>query len=132
MSERLQIEEEAVSKFNSQYGTDARKVKGLPVGNANAKHEFDLYEPGKVIGGVTTSPWTNKTGSTNTGGQDRAAAELLWLSLWGGEERRILIVTDPDMARRLLERFGGCPFPKPIEILQYNSHKKQLVEVGRL
>lgn len=131
MNERLQIERAVVAKFNSQYGTDARK-QTPQVGNANAKHEFDLYEPGKVIGGVTTSPWTNKTGSTNTGGQDRAAAELLWLSLWGGEERRILIVTDPEMARRLLERFGGCPFPKPIEILQYNNHKKQLVEVGRL
>ena len=31
------------------------------VGQRNASHEFDLYVLGRFIGGISTSPWTNKT-----------------------------------------------------------------------
>jgi len=44
------------------------------------KHRFDLYAESTVIGGVTTSPLKNSSGSSNTGGRDRVCAELLWLS----------------------------------------------------
>ncbi len=128
---KLKIESEVVCLFNGKNGTNAKKAK-LQVGNEGSSHEFDLYESDKVIGGVTTSPWKNKTGSSNTGGQDRASTELLWLSLWGGNERRVMILTDRDMADRLYERWKGCSFPKRIEIIHCNLPQKKFDMVGML
>ncbi len=131
--ERLRIESKVISLFNEVNGIESHK-KRLQVGNAGATHEFDLYESGRVIGGVSTSPWTNKTKrrSTKTAGQDRVSSELLWLSLWGGLERRVMVLTDIEMARRLHERFKGCPFPKHIEVVHCDPRKGQLNAVGRL
>jgi hypothetical protein len=48
----------------------------LKVGE-NAHHEFDLYHHDRVIDEITTFPWTNITGTFNTGGQDRVSTKLL-------------------------------------------------------
>ena len=79
MSNPHKIEEIVRGSYNSKYSYNARK-ETLPIGDQDAKHEFDLYETGKVIGGISTSPWkTSKNCYNNTGGQDRISAELLWL-----------------------------------------------------
>lgn len=128
---KLKIELEIVSLFNSKNGTNAKR-KVLQVGSGGASHEFDLYEPNKVIGGITTSPWKNKTGSQNTGGQDRASTELLWLTLWYGNERRVMILTDQEMADMLHKRWKGCPFPNKIEIMHCNLSQRKFDIVGIL
>jgi len=71
-----QIENLVRTEFNAENIRNAQK-QTLSVGTGNAAHEFDLYETGKVIGGISTSPWFNRTKGNNTGGQDRAATELL-------------------------------------------------------
>lgn len=128
---KLKTESEIVSLFNSKKGTNAKKVI-LQLGNDGASHEFDLYESDKVIGGVTTSPWKNKTGSSNSAGQDRASTELLWLTLWNGNEWRVMILTDQEMAEKLYKRWKGCPFPKRIEIIHCILPQRKFVMVGTL
>jgi hypothetical protein len=61
---------------NTANGCTAKK-QTLTLGTTAASHEFDLYEASTLVGGINTSPWFNKSGSYNTGGQDRAATELL-------------------------------------------------------
>lgn len=124
--------EELVRKeFNLKYNTKAVKAV-LRIGNEGSKHEYDLFEEGKIIGGISTSPWFNKTGSNNTGGQDRAAAELFWLSLWDGPEKRVHILTDKEMAKRLFERFRGVPLKVKIEILHFYLNKGPFTSIGTL
>ena len=127
IEEKRKTEEEIRSLFNHQNQVCAKK-QSLGVGN----HEFDLYDADKVIGGITTSPWKCKTGSNNTGGQDRASTELLWLSLWEGKERRVIILSDREMADRLLKRWQGCSFPRQIEIIHYAKSTKRLKPIGEL
>jgi hypothetical protein len=45
----------------------------LHVGSADSYHEFDIFEKWHGIGGVTTSPWKNATGSSNTAGKDKVS-----------------------------------------------------------
>jgi hypothetical protein len=127
------IEEQVRQLYNHIYSAHTHK-QTLTVGNNTARHEFDLYETGKVIGGISTSPWFNQTEkhSSNTGGQDRVAAELLWLSLWGGKESRIIVLTDYEMAKRTLQRFLGCPFPYRVEILHCDLGQRSLNLLGTL
>lgn len=126
-----QVEALVRAEFNTENGLSAQKAK-LRVGTGNAKHEFDLYEAGKVIGGISTSPWFNKSGTNNTGGQDRAATELLWLSLWSGAEQRIHVLTDDDMAHRLFKRFSGATFPCRIQIQHFHRDQETFRIVGTL
>ncbi len=132
-SEKLGVEREVRSSFNRHNRTNAEKVT-LPVGKQGAAHEFDLYDIGEVIGGITTSPWTNKTArrSSNTGGQDRASTELLWLTLWEGDENRVMILTDSEMADKLFKRWQGCSFPHQIKIIRYDRVRKLFETVGVL
>jgi hypothetical protein len=129
----LEVEETIRQLFNTTRIVNASKRR-LPVGRGGAKHEFDLYEANSVIGGISTSPWTNKTQirSSNSGGQDRLSTELLWLTLWEGSEERVIVVTDEEMARRLLRRFRGCPFPHRIEIVLFDSPSGILTSKGFL
>lgn len=131
MSKRLEVESEIRDLFNSWYKVLGTKTK-LRIGQNRTAHEFDLYDPNKVIGGITTSPWKNRSGSSNSGGQDRASAELLWLTLWEGDERRVMILSDKDMADRLLKRFQGCYFHHNIEIIHYDSSLREFEELGKL
>lgn len=129
--DKLKTELDIVSLFNSKNGRSAKKSV-LQLGSGGASHEFDLYESDKVIGGVTTSSWKNKSGSTNTGGQDRASTELLWLTLWIGSERRVMMFTDREMADKLYKRWKGCPFPKRIEIIHCDLSQRKFDVAGTL
>ena len=129
----LRVEEEVRTEFNKLEQTRAKKATLLFGKERNvASHEFDLYEKNKVIGGISTSPWFNKKRTSNTGGQDRAAAELLWLSLWHGRERRIHILTDEEMAKRLYKKFSGAIFQRNIEIHHFDLQKKKFSHIGTL
>lgn len=127
----FQKEKHVREKFNLYNNTKAVRIT-LPIGNEGAKHEYDLFEEGKIIGGISTSPWFNKTGSNNTGGQDRAAAELFWLSLWNGPEKRVHILTDYEMAERLYERFKGVPLIAKIEIVHFDLNQSLFISIGTL
>lgn len=129
--QKHRIESEIRELFNKINRLDARKEQfSKRIGSI--PHEFDIYEKGKVIGGISTSPWKNRTGTNNSGGQDRVAAELLWLTLWQGKERRVMILSDKEMACRLWRRWKGCSFPNSIEIIYYDLSKKVLETVGVL
>ncbi len=121
--DRLKTEERVRCLFNNQKRKHTEK---FPRRKNKLNHEFDLYEPSKIIGGITTSRWWNKTEkhSSNSGGQDRASAELLWLTMWDGDERRVMICTELDMADNLYRRWSKCPFPKDILILYCDLSKK--------
>ena len=125
-----EIESQVRQHFNALKKVNAQK-KTLRFEQV-AEHEFDLYDPQKVIGGITTSPWKNKTGSNNTGGQDRISAELLWLSVWEGEERRVMILTDQEMATKIFSRWKGCRFHRPVEIVCFNPADQSFRLIGKL
>jgi hypothetical protein len=132
----LQIENNVRCELNKLLVTNASKVK-LCCGKDGPSHEFDLYDEGKIIGGISTSPWFNepkdkKRPTPNTSGQDRAATELLWLVLWHGSEKRVHILTDKEMAERLLKKFSGADFPKNIEIHHFDLQTKVFFHVGTL
>jgi len=122
---KRKMESEITTLFNKRNQVNAKKTS-LKVGQQGASHEFDLYVPKKFIGGISTSAWTNKTPrrTTNTGGQDRVSTELLWLSVWEGTERRIIILTDREMTEKLFRRWHGCAFPYKIEIIHYDESTK--------
>jgi len=114
------FEQAARKAFNKNQGTDAQKSI---VWIGRTQHEFDLYDQvGSIAGGISTSPWQNKTGTNNTGGQDRLAAELLWLSLCRSVKRKVLILRDEKMAGGISRRFGGNGFLNPpIEVWLYDD-----------
>jgi len=134
--EKKQAERDARRLFNEKYQAKAEeKETELQVGLGQcAKHKFDIYECGKFIGGITTSTWKCNTvrRSNNSGGQDRASAELLWLTLYRGDERRVMILTDEDMAERLFGRWQGCAFPHRIEIIHCDLREERLKKIGVL
>ena len=72
------FERKARDAFNRNEGTNAQK-SGVTIGKK--QHEFDLYQAGVIVGGISTSPWLNRTPkhTNNSGGQDRIAAESFWL-----------------------------------------------------
>ena len=117
-----QIESMIRDEFNRSNSTSVQK-SALSVGSGNVSHEFDLYEANKVIGGISTSPWFNKSGSNNTGGQDRVSSEILWLTLYPGREQRVLILSDKERFNRLKSKYSGCKFNYPIDIYYYDDEK---------
>ena len=127
----LAIEEKVRRSFNEKLGYVAVKER-LPIGHSSRTHKFDLFERGRLIGGISASPWRNRSGSSNTGGQDRAAAELLWLSLWEGRERRVHVLTDFEMATQTFERFRYGRFPHRITILHYDRRQDSFQKIGVL
>lgn len=100
--------------------------------NDGPSHEFDIYDSGVVIGGVSTSPLTTGGGSRNSGGCDRACSELLWLTLWPGIETRVHVLTDRPLAEWLVKRYQGIAFPHPITIYHYDRALDALAQVGIL
>ena len=100
--------------------------------NGGPSHEFDVYAEGVIIGGVTTSPLTTGGGSRNTGGCDRACSELLWLTLWPGNEQRVHVLTDRPLAEWLVKRYRGVSFPHPITIYHYDCSRDAVSQVGVL
>ena len=130
MSKPLAIEKIVRDSYNSKHSCNAIK-ETLDIGAQGAKHEFDLYEKSKVIGGISTSPWKT-SGYNNTGGQDRVSTELLWLILWPGKEKRVLILTDPEMSEKIHKKFLGTPFEKKVYIFHFDLNNESFKEVGEL
>ena len=131
MSNPHEKEKIARGSYNSKHSCQCKK-ETLTIGDQGAKHEFDLYEKGKVIGGISTSPWTNKTGTNNTAGQDRVSTELLWLTLWRGKEKRVLILTDHNMSKKIHGKFRGTPFAKKVHVFHFDLKNKSFKKTGKL
>jgi len=131
-AECLQIESAARQAIGRQYSCSPISRSLCCGEGGRVRHEFDIYAEGILIGGVSTSPPKNKSGSSNTGGQDRASAALLWLELWRGTEKRIHVLTSKPMADWLVAHFQGALFRNPITIYHYDQHADVLHEVGRL
>ena len=130
-SQRLQVETEARSAINSLYGANARN-ETLDCSPGGPRHEFDIYDQNVIIGGVSTSKYIVGKGSINTGGKDRAASELLWLSLWQGSEQRMHVLTCEKMASWLCKKYSGGKFPFSIIIYHYNILTKIVTEIDQL
>ena len=130
-AEKLPIENCARMAVNELFGCNSVCAKKALSDNG-PKHEYDIYHENEVIGGVSTSPYLTSKGKCNTGGRDRAAAELLWLSLWQGKESRVHVLTCESMANWLCKRFGGSIFPFKITIFHFCPVSKLLKEVGIL
>ena len=128
---RLRVEEAARTAVGEQLNCTPRRTT-LQLANDGPKHEFDIYSIGKVIGGVSTSSLHTSGGKTNTGGCDRALAELLWLSLWAGTEHRIHVLTNRRLAEWLVRRFTGLAFAREVTVYHYNHRTGRLSSVGTL
>jgi hypothetical protein len=116
----------ARNAFNRSQGTSVRKSV---VSIGRCRHEFDLYQEGVIAGGVSTSPWTNKIAkhTNNSGGQDRVAAELLWLHLCDSAKRRVLILKENDMVEGIDHRFGRSGFfDPPVEVWVFDAARDTL------
>lgn len=113
-------------------GLDCKIAKERLQLSNQSVHEFDIFAAGKIIGGVSTSPYRNKTTkkTINTGGGDRACAELLWLTLWPGDEERTHVLTDRPMAEWLTKRFRGVQILHPITIRHFEVETGTLTEIG--
>ncbi len=114
------FERRARDAFNGSQGTNSQKSR-VTIGKK--QHEFDLYQEGVVVGGISTSPWRNRTPkrTNNSGGQDRVAAELFWLHLCSSARRKVLILKEKDMAGGINSRFGGSGFFSPtVEVWLYD------------
>lgn len=114
------FEAKARNAFNRNQGTNAQKSI-VTVGKK--QHEFDLYQEGVVVGGISTSPWLNRTPrrTNNSGGQDRVAAELFWLHLCSTAKRKVLVLLEKDMANGIYRRFGESDFFSPqVEVWLYD------------
>lgn len=114
------FERRARDAFNKSQGTNSQKSV-VTVGKK--QHEFDLYQEGVAVGGISTSPWRNRTPkhTNNSGGQDRVATELFWLHLCSSARRKILILKEKDMADGINGRFGGSAFFSPrVEVWLYD------------
>jgi hypothetical protein len=130
-TQRLQVEADARAAINSLYGANARN-ETLDCSLGGPQHEFDIYDSNVIIGGVSTSKYIVGNGSINTGGKDRAASELLWLSLWQGSEQRMHVLTCEKMASWLYKKYSGGKFPFSIKIYHYNILTKTVTEIGQL
>lgn len=117
--ERLEIEKRARTALSRLMSCDAVS-KRLSVGSTGPLHEFDIYAEGIVIGGVSTGTYNTSGGNPNTASRDRACAELLWLSLWPGDESRVHVLTDRLLAEWLSTRFNRAPFSRRIDIYHYD------------
>jgi hypothetical protein len=120
---KLEIEELVRAEFNREFNAQVGKYY-------SPYHEFDLFEEGSFIGGITTSPWRNRTGTNNTGGQDRVAAELLWLTRWPGPERCCIVLTDLEMAQRIHARWNHGIRSKQVDIYHFEADSRQFTLVG--
>jgi len=127
--ERLNVENQARLACSRAFSCRAESKK-LVVGTKGPVHEFDIFFEGVVIGGVSTSTYKTSRGSPNTGSRDRACAELLWLSLWPGQESRVHVLTDKPLADWLFKRFDNAPFLINIDIYYYDVARDALAFVG--
>ncbi|MDD2366981.1 MAG: hypothetical protein PHN84_12535 [Desulfuromonadaceae bacterium] len=125
----LEVEKFVRDAFNRMQQANTNKKK-LPI-HSGLIHEFDLYEEGKYVGGITTSPWNNNSGTTNTGGRDRVKAEILYLSMFNGNENRVIILTDRKMADEIHIRFKHADFKHKITVLCFELNNNKFTEIGQ-
>ena len=130
-SDRLRVEAAARAAVGQHFGCEPQSQR-VSFPNNGPVHEFDVYTPGIVIGGVSTSPLTTGGGSRNTGGCDRACSEILWLTLWPGTETRIHGLTDKPLADWLVKRYHGAAFPHDITIYHYGINSGALARISTL
>jgi hypothetical protein len=127
------VEAAVRAAFDRSCGASSARAR-LAVGRRGAEHEFALHVPGRVIGAIVTARWAGvvDAGSGTTPGPDRASAELLWLSLWEGRERRVLVATDLELAQRLVGRYAGCYLPAQVEVHHCDVASGSLYLAGRI
>jgi len=130
-AERLAIEASARKAVNRLLKSNALNQR-VTFSRDGPSHEFDIFEKGVIIGGVSTSTTKVGKGTDNTGGKDRAASELLWLTLWPGEEKRLHVMTDKSLADWLYQKYKGADFRYPISIYHYDQISQILTEIGVL
>lgn len=129
--ERRELERLARTAISRLLNCDAISDR-LEIGEGGPTHQFDIYARGVVIGGVTTGTYKTSGGKSNTGACDRAFAELLWLSLWPGNELRVHVLTDKPLADWLIKRLFSAPFPKRIDIYHYDQAPDLVTYVGTI
>jgi hypothetical protein len=127
------LEHAVRAAFEQAFGVGTVRQR-LAVGRRGAEHDYALHAPGQVIGAIVTAKWAGPADprSGATPGQDRAAAELLWLCLWEGRERRVLLATDLELAQRLVARYQGCYLPAQVEVHHCDLPSGSLYFAGRL
>ncbi|MBX9630063.1 MAG: hypothetical protein K2X67_06020 [Burkholderiales bacterium] len=108
--------------FNEQFGFGAER-RTVTVGRKTASHEFALHDAGKVLG--TIVPSSNRA-------FEIAATEILWLCLWEGPERRVVITSELELAQEMITAFHGCYFPTQIEAFHFDAAAKSFYRAGRL
>jgi hypothetical protein len=108
--------------FNEQFGSVAER-RVVAVGRKTATHEFALHDPGKILGCIVPA---------SKGSFEFASAEILWLCLWEGPERRVVITAELGLAQRLITVFHGCYFPTQIEAFHFDAASKSFYRTGRL
>lgn len=108
--------------FNQQFEC-ATERRIVPVGRKTAMHEFALHDAGKVLGAIV--PPSSRA-------FEFASAEILWMCLWEGPERRVVITTELELAQHLITVFHGCYFPTQIEAFHFDAAAKSFYRAGRL
>lgn len=108
--------------FNEQFGSAAER-RVVAVGRKTATHEFALHDTGKILGCIVPA---------SKGSFEIASAEILWLCLWEGPERRVVITAELGLAQRLITVFHGCYFPTQIEAFHFDAASKSFYRTGRL
>lgn len=108
--------------FNEQFGFNAER-RTVTVGRKTASHEFALHDAGKALGAIVPS---------SSRAFEIAATEILWLCLWEGPERRVLIASDLELAQQLTTVFHGCYFPTQIEAFHFDAASRSFYRAGRL
>jgi len=119
-----EFEARAREAIGKKFRAKCVKKVGLRI-TGGGNHEFDIYAKGKAIGGATTAKYRNRSGSSNTAGRDRALAEILWLSLSPGLEKRVLVARDRELACWLATTGVGKPYK--VEVFWLNA-RNRLVE----
>ena len=128
-TERLAIEASARQAINRLLNASALNQR-VTFSEGGPSHEFDIFQEGVIVGGVSTSPLKVGKGSPNTGGKDRAASELLWLTLWPGEVKRLHVLTDKSLADWLYKTYKWADFRYPISVYHYDQISQILTEIG--
>lgn len=118
----LHLEPAIRQAFNGQFGFNAERRR-VTVGRKTASHEFALHDAGKALGAII--PPSHRAFET-------AATEILWLCLWEGPERRVIIAAKLELVQRLVTVFHGCYFPTQIEAFHYDVASKSFYRAGRL
>ncbi len=122
---RLTREDAIRAAWNRHQNCNCLKVK---VNVGARSHEFDLYEHGAWIGGITTAKYHVGNGrNTNTACVDRGLGEVLWLTLHQGPEARVLVFTDLALAQAIIARLGGAGVNPMINVYQWNEQTFQAV-----